>query len=87
MKITDGKRTVEIEMKVWDDTSNNYSPDWSNDFFVAGTLETTEDGAHIVDDVQYCIDQAEDWGAKRNDYSDVPEREENEERAVFVEEA
>ena len=36
MKITDGKRTVEIRMMIWQETG--FSPDWSNDYFGAGQL-------------------------------------------------
>ena len=73
MKITDSKRTVEIRMMVWE--NNNYSPDWSNDFFDAGLLNYDEDiDAYIVDDVDYCIDQAQEWAA------------EDENNTVFVEE-
>lgn len=68
MKITDGKRTVEIRMMVWMGTG--YSPDWSNDFFDAGCLPHTDDDTYIVADVQYCIDQAEDWQNQRGDYAD-----------------
>ncbi len=75
MKMTDGKKTVEITMKVWNDFNTGYSPDWSNDFFNAGILPYDEDeDLHIVDDVDYCIEQAEEWEA------------EDENNAVFVEE-
>lgn len=60
MKLTDGKMTVEITMKMWD--GNSYGPDWSHDFFEAGSLEKDEEtGAYIVEDVEYCMDAAEDW--------------------------
>lgn len=75
MKMTDGKKTVDITMKVWNDFNTGYSPDWSNDFFNAGILPYDEDeDLHIVDDVDYCIEQAEEWEA------------EDENNAVFVEE-
>lgn len=75
MKMTDGKKTVEITMKVWNDFNTGYSPDWSNDFFNAGILPYDEDeDFFIVDDVDYCIEQAEEWEA------------EAENNAVFVEE-
>ena len=73
--MTDGKKTVEITMKVWNDFNTGYSPDWSNDFFNAGILPYDEDeDFFIVDDVDYCIEQAEEWEA------------EDENNAVFVEE-
>ena len=75
MKMTDGKKTVEITMKVWNDFNTGYSPDWSNDFFNAGILPYDEgEDFFIVDDVDYCIEQAEEWEA------------EDENNAVFVEE-
>lgn len=75
MKMTDGKKTVEITMKVWNDFNTGYSPDWSNDFFNAGILPYDEDeDFFIVDDVDYCIEQAEEW------------EDEDENNAVFVEE-
>lgn len=75
MKMTDGKKTVEITMKVWNDFNTGYSPDWSNDFFDAGILPYDEDeDFFIVDDVDYCIEQAEEWEA------------EDENNAVFVDE-
>ena len=67
-KLTDGKRTVEILMMTW--TGTGYSPDWSNDFFAVGTLPMSEDETYIVQDVAYCIEQAEDWKHQRGDYAD-----------------
>ena len=60
MKITDGKKTVEIRMMVWE--GNGYSPDWSADFFDAGGLPyDDEKDVYTVDDVDYCIEQAMEW--------------------------
>ena len=60
MKITDGKKTVEIRMMVWE--GNGYSPDWCLDFFEAGSLPyNDETDTYTVDDVDYCIDQAMEW--------------------------
>lgn len=60
MKITDGKKTVEIRMMVWE--GNGYSPDWSLDFFEASSLPyNDETDTYTVDDVDYCIDQAMEW--------------------------
>lgn len=58
-KLTDSKRTVEISMMVW--LGTRHAPDWSNDFFDVGFLPVNDDGAHIVEDVDYCIDQALEW--------------------------
>jgi len=83
MKLTDGKKVVEIRMQVWN--GSGYGPDWSYDFFEAGDLDDAT-GASVVDDVDYCIDQAQDWANKTGDYAEVAPWEENEERVVFVEE-
>ena len=82
MKITDGKKTVEITMHTWEHDS--MSPDWSNDFFEAGGLPyDDETGTYTVEDVDYCIEQAEDWKNQRGDFYDdgLPG---TDERFVFV---
>lgn len=82
MKITDGKKTVNIEMKVWQ--GNGYSPDWSIDFFNAGSLKYNDEiDIYIVDDVDYCIEQAQDWKNSIGDYSMDKFNNNNE---IFVEE-
>lgn len=58
MIITDGKKMAEITIQRWN--GNGYDPDWSQDYFDAGSLRQTEDGAYIVDDVDYCVDFAAD---------------------------
>ena len=82
MKITDGKKTVDIRMCVWEESG--YSPDWSLDFFEAGRLPyNSETDTYMVEDVDYCIDQAMDWKNSIGDFSgDTP----NENNEVFVEE-
>lgn len=73
MKITDCKRTVEIRMMIWQ--GNGYSPDWANDFFDAGLLPHDEETEiYTVEDVDYCIDAAQEWA------------DEDENNRVFVEE-
>ncbi len=81
-KLTDGKRTVNIELKVWE--GNGYSPDWSDDFFNVGLLPyDREADTFTVDDVEYCLEQAYDWKYSVGDYcDDIP----NENNEVFVEE-
>ena len=69
-KLTDGKRTVAIEMMIWQKTG--YSPDWSNDFFEVGGLpchedEQTGDTVYHVGDVDYCIEQAQEWPDEDDD--------------------
>lgn len=56
-RLTDGKKTVEIEMKKWN--GSGYDPDWSEDFFEVGQVPYDEEKeAYIVKDVDYCIEQA-----------------------------
>ena len=82
MIITDGKKKVKIRMMYW--TGDGYTPDCSNDFFEAGGLPRDEEtDAYLVDDVDYCIDQAKDWKNRTGDfYYDIDDGE----RCVFVEE-
>ena len=57
MKITDGKKTVEIKIQRWN--GSGYDPDWSTDYFGAGKLPYNEEtDTYTVDDVDYCIDMA-----------------------------
>ena len=77
-RLTDGKQTIEITMQIW--TGPGYSPDWSGDFF--GPLPYDEEQeAYIVEDVDYCIEQAADWKSGIGEYNDNPDQEE---RAVEV---
>ena len=68
-RLTDGKKTVEITMRIWE--GNGYTPDWSNDFFDIGDLPRDEEKeASIVEDVDYCVGQAQDWKNSAGDYMD-----------------
>ena len=59
---------VEIEMKTWKEDQSQYTIDWSNDFFEVGSLKRDEEAeAYLVDDVEYCIEQANDWKMSRGD--------------------
>ncbi len=61
MKLTDGKRTVNILMEVWR-PGIGFLPDWSADFFDAGLLPYDDDtDAFSVSSVDYCIEQAREW--------------------------
>ena len=84
MKMRDKKKAVEIRMCIWDPERSQYSPDWSNDFFDAGCLPCDPGtDCHIVQDVDYCIDQAMDWMHSTGDYADD---EPNDNNMVFVDE-
>ena len=82
MKITDGKKTVSIRMMVWE--GSGYSPDWSLDFFEAGSLPyDDETDTYTVEDVDYCIEQAMEWKETNTGFlGDIA----TENNAVFVEE-
>ena len=83
MKLTDGKRTVAIKMQTWN--GSGFDPDWSSDFFDVGGLPADDDtGASIVADVDYCIDQAQDWENRRGDYAEDAPWEVDQGRSVFV---
>lgn len=59
-RLTDGKRTVEITITEWN--GSGYTPDWSSEFFSVGSLPYDEESdAYVVEDVDYCIEQANDW--------------------------
>ena len=67
--LTDGKRIADITMKVWN--GNEWGPDWSDDFFEVGGLKHDDRlGAYEVEDVYYCIEQANDWKNSDGDFSD-----------------
>lgn len=69
MKMTDGKKLVEVTMKIW--SGSGYGPDWANEFFETAGLEFDgEVDAFMVNDVDYCIEQMEDWKNCANDYID-----------------
>lgn len=83
MKLTDGTRTISIQMQTWN--GNGYSQDYSKDFFEAGSLEYDEKkDAYIVEDVDYCIEQANDCVNHKGDFNDGEEPDEND--FVFVDE-
>lgn len=86
-KFTDGKVTKQITMKVWLD--GQWSPSFEADFFDVGGLPYDEEtDTYTVDDVDYLIDQANDWKEGTGDYVDDFEGEPGhipEDRGVFVE--
>ena len=82
-RLTDGKRILEIAMNNW--TKNEYTPDWSADFFDVGCLPyNAELDAYLVKDVDYCVKQAMDWENNTGDYFDYDaDPEEVESRNVY----
>lgn len=72
-RFTDGKHTVTFELRQLDSNTNQFLPDWSSDFYNTGTLEQTEDGAYIVESVDYLVDAALDWKYSVGDFfGDTP---------------
>ncbi len=83
MILTDGKRYAEITIRTWNDDAQWYSPDWSLDFYDAGNLNHHEieyddnvNTAYMVDDIDYCIEQAMDMVNGIGDY-DTPSPDEH----------
>lgn len=54
MKMTDGRKTIEIQIKKWDGTQ--YGACFAADFFEVPY--NSELDAYVVDDVDYCINYA-----------------------------
>lgn len=82
IRLTDKTKTIEINMTIWG--GDQHSPDWSADFFnVGGLIYNEELDAYIVNDVDYCVDQAQDWKKAQGDfYEDDPA--DLDDRCVFV---
>lgn len=76
-RLIDNSKAVEISISVWDDESHEYGPDWSADFFTVGNLESIDGPepdcipAYIVEDVDYCIEQANDMVAGIGDFAEA----------------
>ena len=67
VKLFDNSHILEISMALFD--GSNLSQDWSGDFFGVGNLEYNEElDAYKVNDIDYCIKQAEDWESFNGDY-------------------
>lgn len=64
IRLIDRNRTAEITMQEWN--GNQYTPDFSADFFEAPY--DVESDTYIVADVDYCIDMAIDWKHSRGDF-------------------
>ena len=87
MKLTDGKKTVEIKIQRWN--GSGYDPDWSANYFNAGSLPYDEEtDTYTVEDVDYCIETAnktnEDGACGKYDENGDLVRDED--MFVFVEE-
>ena len=63
MKFYDNKRAIDIKLI-------NNDVDWSNDFFADAPPINAKSDWHKVDDVQYCIDQCNDYIHGAGDFFD-----------------
>lgn len=72
IRLIDNSKAVEISIRDWDEENTQYSPDWSADFFEVGGLKTVDvpDLAYIVEDVDYCIEQANDMVTGEGDFAE-----------------
>lgn len=72
IRLIDNNKAVEISIREWDEETSQYGPDWSADFFEVGGLKTVDvpDLAYIVEDVDYCIEQANDMVAGAGDFAE-----------------
>ena len=61
IRLTDGQKTISVEMKIRI-SDFEYGRDFSHEFFNVDNLRCDEKtGVYVVPDIQYCIDQVEDW--------------------------
>lgn len=72
VRLIDNSKAVEISIREWNEENPGYGPDWSADFFEVGGLKTVDvpDLAYIVEDVDYCIEQANDMVAGEGDFAE-----------------
>lgn len=61
IRLIDNNKAVEISIRELDEENGLYGSDWAADFFEVGALrhlDGTDPDVYIVDDVDYCIEQA-----------------------------
>lgn len=70
--LIDNTKAVEVTIREWDADSVQYGPDWSADFFGINAMEYVDglDNAYWVDDVDYCVEQANDMVAGVGDFAE-----------------
>lgn len=75
IRLIDNNKVVEISIREWDDESSQYGSDWAADFFGVGGLKTVDapELAYIVDDVDYCIEYANDMISGEGDFAGEPQ--------------
>lgn len=88
MKFTDGRKSIEITMKVWDKTNHGWKydgEDLSSDFFGNNYIcdDSNDEGKMVVEDVDVVAGYADDWEKCLGDYL-YDEVADDEERIVTV---
>jgi len=70
--LIDKTKAVKVTIREWDADSVQYGPDWSNDFFANNDMEYVDGlgNAYLVDDVDYCVEQANDMVAGVGDFAE-----------------
>ena len=79
IRLIDNNKAVEISIREWEEENTQYGPDWAAEFFDVSGLKTVEDDgfeygpAYVVDDVDYCVEQANDMVAGEGDFAGEPQ--------------
>lgn len=75
IRLIDNNKAVEISIRAWDDESSQYGSDWAADFFEVGFLKPVEgeESTYVVDDVDYCIEYANDMVTGEGDFAGEPQ--------------
>ena len=75
IRLIDSNKVVEISILEWDEEGMQYGSDIAADFIDVGGLETVSEPefAYVVDDVDYCIEEANDMVAGEGDFAGEPQ--------------
>lgn len=75
IRLIDDNKAVEISILEWDEEGMQYGSDMAADFFGVGGLKTVSEPefAYVVDDVDYCIEEANDMVAGEGDFAGEPQ--------------
>lgn len=75
IRLIDNNKAVEISILVWDEESMQCGYDMAADFFGVGGLKTVSEPefAYVVDDVDYCVEQANDMVDGEGDFAGEPQ--------------
>ena len=68
MKLYDGHKRIEISMAEWSEQTRSYGPELALELFSGAKWDSAHD-VYIVEDVDYCAKQAQDWESLRGDFA------------------